>query len=65
MEAELIAEPNKKKLPFKEEFNLAVALGITDGSRPDEAATRAQVAVMAMRACRIAEKLDKIINERR
>ena len=66
MEADIqIPDKVEKKLPYQEEYNLAVALGITDGTEPNKPATRAQVAIMAFRAAKIADKLDKIINERR
>ena len=38
------------KTSYQLEFQRAVDIGITDGSRPDEPATRREVAVMALRS---------------
>ena len=45
---EVLSELERESL--RSEFDSAVAAGLTDGSRPNEPATRAEVAVMAYRA---------------
>ena len=37
-------------MSYEREFQEAIALGITNGDRPDEPATRREVAVMCYRA---------------
>ena len=50
-----------RELTVEEEYRLAVALGVTDGTRPNQPATRYQAAIMAIRAARIAELLEGVI----
>ena len=50
-------------LSVEEEYRLAVALGVTDGSRPNQPATRYQAAIMAIRAANVAELLENVILE--
>lgn len=46
-----VVDVEEKKSPwYLDELKKAVDLGITDGSRPDEPATRAESAIMALRA---------------
>ena len=52
-----------RELTVEEEYRLAVALGVTDGTRPNQPATRYQAAIMAIRAARIAELLENVILE--
>lgn len=54
-----IVEPHPDDVhgTLQEEFADAKALGITDGSKPNENATRVQVAVMIVRAIRIVLKI--------
>lgn len=55
--AEYEAEQKKKPLPYgKDELDEAIALGITDGTRPCEATPRFQTAIMCKR---VYEKLAK------
>lgn len=46
-----------KKMTYAEEFERAKELGITDGSNPDNPATRKQTAVMIYRAIKIVLKI--------
>lgn len=46
-----------KPMTYNEEFAKAIKLGITDGSNPDQPATRKQVAVMIYRAIKIVFKM--------
>lgn len=50
-------EKEEKPMTFNEEFERAKELGITDGSNPDQPATRKQTAVMIYRAIKIVLKL--------
>lgn len=50
-------EKEEKPMTYNEEFAKAIELGITDGSNPDNPATRKQVAVMIYRAIKIVFKL--------
>ena len=50
-----------RELTVEEEYRLAVALGVTDGSRPNQPATRYQAAIMAIRAANVAELLENVI----
>lgn len=52
-----LAVKEDKAMTFNEEFAKAIELGITDGSNPDNPATRKQVAVMIYRAIKIVLKL--------
>lgn len=47
-----------KKEWWKDAFNEAVTLGITDGTRADEPATRKEVAIMVLRAYKLCRKED-------
>ena len=52
----LAADPNPPKWDTKGELKEAIALGITDGSRPNDLATRGETAIMIKRAIKSIKK---------
>ena len=50
-------------MTYDEEYELAVLLGITSGLNADRPTTRKEAAVMALRANRISEKLERLVSK--